>query len=233
MYHLVEHHVGGLALEREPPRKHLVDHGAQGEDVRAPVRLISVAPGLLWGHVIRRPHDHVSPGQGLARAADLGDAEVHHLDVVVHSVLVAEEYVLRLQVAVHDVPVMHRLQGRSGLLQDAGHRLEAHALGAFHARLKVLAGQILHDDVWQPIWRMVEVDDVHDVGMPQLAGDQGLAVEALHRHLIAGNVGEQDLDGEPARQAGMLRLIHRPHPTLSNESGDAVGVLKYLAEKGL
>ena len=93
-------------MEGAPPREHLVEAGAEREDVGPAVD--GLALHLLGGHVARRSDDDVAlrlevrgpafPLEGGVGREELGEAEVEHLHVPVRR----EEDVLGLQVAVDE-----------------------------------------------------------------------------------------------------------------------------------
>jgi hypothetical protein len=126
---------GGLALERSPPRQHLVHDAAQREDVRP--RVGHVPAHLLGRHVAHRPEHgarvrgprerrraRVRPGARRRRALLPGEAEVEDL----HPPVVRQEQVLGLEVAVDDPLVVRG--GKTprhlrGVLRDRAHRERA------------------------------------------------------------------------------------------------------------
>ena len=108
-----EHFAEARPREGKLAGGHLVHHAAQRVDVAAAVDAVRHAAGLLGRHVRRRAHHHA--GLGLAGAlalvvGELGDAEVHHLDEVLLSLVDDEVDVVRLQVAVDDLVLVRRLE---------------------------------------------------------------------------------------------------------------------------
>ena len=130
---------GVVALERESPRQHFVEHDARGVDVRARVR--AVAPRLLGRHVVHRAERLLRERVG--GVGEAGDAEVSDLDAAVAK----HHDVLRLDVAVDDAARM-RVRERLHDLRDEVQRLTPVELAAlFHILLERDAVDELHDDI--------------------------------------------------------------------------------------
>ena len=118
--HVREHaarHVGdgAGAVEGHLAGEHLV--GDDGERVLVDARVEHAAEELLGRHVRHGADDGVDGGE-LGRAADLGHAEVDDLDVAV----AAQDDVLRLQIAMDDVPGVRHVE-RGGDVADDAQRL--------------------------------------------------------------------------------------------------------------
>ena len=115
--------IGEVALrERQGARHQAEERHAEGVEVGA---VIDGFPRRLLGsHVVRRSADH---GRGAAHLLDrLGQPEIHDL----HHALAREEQVRRLDVAVHDPPLVRVLEARGDLDPEPGgvERGEAPAL---------------------------------------------------------------------------------------------------------
>ncbi len=108
IHHLVDD--GGRTLPGEGllAGEHLVEHGAEREDVRAMVD--AAAGGLLGGKVARGAQHHARLGK--AGITQLGDAEIHHLD----GAAVGDHQVGGLQVAVDDACLVGKGHGRADLI---------------------------------------------------------------------------------------------------------------------
>jgi hypothetical protein len=75
-----------------------------------------------------------------------------------------------------------------------------------------------------PLGRQVEIEDLNDVGVPQRRGHLGLAPKALEDLLAAAHLGQQDLDGVAAGEAGVAGLVDLPHSTGPDQADDAIGI---------
>ena len=96
---------GGLALERDLPRRHLVEDEPERELIRS--RVGGLSRSLFGRHVLHRSDEHPVPRAGEGRhlgidgprgRRELGETEVQNLDETV----LAHHDVLRLQIPVHD-----------------------------------------------------------------------------------------------------------------------------------
>ena len=114
-----------VAVERPRAGDHLVEHDAEGEDVRA---VVDGAPlGLLGRHVGGGAEDHALHGQcasvvsrltsgpGAGLLAQLGETEVEDLDVLV----VGDHDVAGLEVAVDQATLVGRPERLGDLHPDA------------------------------------------------------------------------------------------------------------------
>ncbi len=211
---------GGLAGE------HLVDDGAEREDVGALVDLVVLAGRLLGRHVLRRAEQRGLLRLDGLRAADLGDAEVEDLrdiDDAVLDLLRHEEDVLRLEVAVDDAFAVRGGERAADLAEDRHHAVERERAG-----LEVLrerrALEVLEHEVGRAVGHHVVVGDADDVRMAEPGGDLGLALEAA-QDLFAGEVGVQELDRDLlAGQPAMRRQEDRAHAATADQGFDRVGL---------
>ena len=114
-----------FAFEGTPADEHLVEHGAEGPNIRALVDVLSFC--LLRAHIRGRSQDHTDPSSiprdgGGRRAAGigrvlhegLGQAEVQDFDLAVRRQL----DVGRLQVTMNDPALVRFLQGVRNLVGD-------------------------------------------------------------------------------------------------------------------
>ncbi len=190
---LLHHHRRRGRLERTLPGDQLVEHGAEGPDVRAGVD--GPAVGLLRRHVRGRADDHAEPRVELAVAVrHARDPEVDELGRDLARGPAREEDVLGLDVAVDDVlPVRggERAHDRDEDLERLLHREPA-------ARREVApqAGaveQLLHDVV-RPVAPLPDLEHVDDVGVVDARRRARLAAEAVHHVRSPGDVRVQHLE---------------------------------------
>ena len=181
-----------LAVKGHLAGEHLVHHHAH----RVQIALLvgHLAPGLLRREVVHAAQGRAG-GAALVQGGGLaglqpGDAEVGHL----HPALVVHQYVLGLDVPVHDavsMGVVHRRQ-YADRHADGGIRVDRAAL-ADHL-LERLAVHVLHHDVAH-VAVDAHVQHVHDVLVGDLAGRLGLAAEPAHEFLVGFVLRAQHLDG--------------------------------------
>jgi hypothetical protein len=203
----------GVALERAPAADHLVEHGAEREDVAAAVHL--EAPYLFRRHVPDGAQHHRSCEGGRRRRErrligggrfdDLCDSEVEDLDPLV----ARDPDVVGLEIAVHDPQLVSGRQPR-GQLRRPCHRdgpgkgtpLEPAPQGG-------ALEQFRHQEE-----RAIVLPDVvqrQDVGVVQAGHDPRFAFEALPSFAGLRNLRRQQLDRHVAAEPGVVGLVHLSH----------------------
>ena len=218
-----DHVARAVPLECLPARQELVEDRPEGEDVRA---LVHGLPAELLGRdVADRPDDR--PGRGVPRLGRgvrvgrrerdaLGQPEVQDLDVV----LGGNEDVFRFQVAVdHALAVRGREPLRD--LERIVDRLPLRNRRALEPGAQGLSFQQLGHGEGDPALRL-EVVDGQDVRMRQRRHGLGLALEALQRVPVRGQVFRQDLDRDLPLELPVPRPIHLPHPARPEGRKDLV-----------
>ncbi len=201
--------------------EHLVDHGAEGEEIRAVIHLLAL--DLLRRHVADRAHDRPRHRRAageravLASRGLLGEAEVQDL----HPPVVRQEEVGRLEVAVHDPLVVGGGETR-GQLPRGVQALAQRQRAALQPLLQSLALQQLGDHVGHAVLG-ADVEHREDVGMVEGAGRARLVLEAAKLRLVGQAVPRQDLDGDLAAQPRIARPVHLSHAAGAEQFQDLVG----------
>ena len=211
---------GVVALERESPRQHFVEHDARGVDVRA--RVCAVAPRLLGRHVVHRAERLLRERVG--GVGEAGDAEVSDLDAAVAK----HHDVLRLDVAVDDAARM-RVRERLHDLRDEVQRLTPVELAAlFHILLERDAVDELHDDVLRRGAR--HVIDRNDVRVGKHRDGLGFIVEAAAEIRVAREIAFQYLDRHKAVEPVALGLIDHCHAAAADQLKQLIAVVQHSAD---
>jgi hypothetical protein len=185
----------------------LVEDAAQGVDVGPAVELAVLAGGLLRGHVLGRAHGHAAAGERARAGAvlglvhDLGQAEVGDPGLAVGR----DHDVPGLEVAVDDAPGVGVVQGPGHLLDQLQALADVERL-AGDDLVERVALDVVHGVVGLAL-EGLELVDGHDVGVLELGGAGGLAVEALH--LLGRGVlgGEQHLHGHHPAELRVQGLV--------------------------
>ena len=214
------------ALERLPAGDHLVDHGAEREDVGARVGLFAVE--LFRRHVLQGAEDRASAGQpsGRRRAggsggngrrrAQLGEAEVEDVRPSLR-----EHHVARLQVPVHDAPAVRLVEGVGDLDRVPERPVQRHRAPG-QPLLQRLALQVLHHQVVDAVV-LPDVEDRTDVRVAQGGQRLRFALEPLLQRGIARGAGPQDLDRHGPVEARVVRAIDLAHAAGFDQRLDSVG----------
>jgi len=205
----------GAAIQPLPDRD-LVEHDAEREDVAAVIDVL--ARRLLRRHVAELAGQHLGARVLAARARD---PEIDHL----HEAVLRDEQVRRRDIEVDDV---ERLAGqrrafraalRVKIAQPRGRladqldrvleRQEPAVRDAAPAQLvELLTDDVLHRDVRDAVV-LVDVVDVHDVGVVELRADLRLVEEHLDDPRIIGELRAQLLDHDFLLEAGHRRLARQ------------------------
>ncbi len=226
-------------LVRRTPRHRLVEHHPQGPDVRAVVDVLHRAR-LLRRHVEWRAQDRPGAGEpargavgaDVARvAADLGHAEVEHLDDARALLALGEEDVGRLDVAVEDAGLVRLGHADARLGGDAQRHVRPQGAQAPEHVLQVLADEVLQHHVGaRGLGIDAGVEAAGDVLGVDGPGRLRLALEAGQHGDAVGQVLVDDLDGDHAAAARVLGGVDRAHATGAEEALDPVLSVESLAE---
>ncbi len=209
-------------LEREAAGHHLVDHDAQGPDVRAGIR--RHAPELLRGHVGRRAHGHAGPRQARL-VAQAGDAEVQELDLPAgrqsRCQARCQDNIRRLHVAVHHPPLMGAGEAGGDLgghLDRLGHRQGA-AVQPAAQRLPLVEG---HGDEQRAVLGLADLVDGADVGMVDLRSGPCLAQEPPLLLLGGAALAGEELQRHQAAELQVAGLVDHAHAAAAEALQDLI-----------
>ena len=208
--------------ERQPAGQHLEqDHPGR---VQVGPAVDRVPAELVGGHVRRRPpgDDHPGPGQPRRRqagpAGQVGQPEVHDLEVLVWGAGVDHHQVGRLQVPVDDPAGVGRLQGVAQAPGQPGGPVQPDPPDLLEELFEGGAGDELQDHARAGVVVHPGVQDADDVRVPQAGGVPRLPLEELPGPRAVVPVGPHHLDddgrgrvvGRPAG-VGLPRAAHAQH----------------------
>ncbi|MNS73448.1 hypothetical protein D3C72_1068910 [compost metagenome] len=158
-------------------------------------------------------------------------AEVHQLDAAV----VEQNDVVRLDVAVDDAVGVGVVQGAADLGADVDELLDAEGLAHVDVVLEGLAlEQLHHHEVALAFLEVVE--DADDVGVLELAGRLGLALEARDDVFFLVGLHQpahrQLLDGHLAAEPVILGEVNHAHAAPTELAEDFIGFEQHRVHRG-
>ncbi len=218
-----------VGVEGGHARAHLVEDDAERIHVGPVVH--SAARALLGRHIMRRPEDLTRPSELAGGPADLGDAEVQHLDEVRVTPPADEIDVVRLEVPVDDAHLVGRPQRSTELLGDVHHAHGLHAHLLLDRTGQVDAVQELHDEVRGFVGEFTEVADVDDVLVADRRRALRFLAEAGDDLLITGDIRAEHLDRQRLVQDDVAGLVDQPHAAFAEDLLDLVATVDGLADE--
>ncbi|GAA5020952.1 hypothetical protein GCM10025734_75670 [Kitasatospora paranensis] len=201
--------------------EHLVDHAGEAVDVAPAVDRFAV--DLLGGDVVEGADELADGGETGERQRLLGEPEVGEVDVlgVVAVGTLGDQDVARFDVAVDEFVGVRRVQRRGDLGGDPDGLAQRQRPLAVQQGPQVAAADVAHRDEEQAVGLpgLVDRDDVRVVDGGR---DLGLAGEPLAEHVVAGQVGGEQLDGDGAAQAQVLGAVDDGHTAPADHFVEAV-----------
>ena len=168
-------------------------HDAEGVDISAGCDALK-PHGLFWRHIVRSSEGDASLGELLLRALQAGEAEVEDLRDLFAVLIVDEEDILGLEIAVDDAALVGLSQGAGDASRDIDDALErelaAHLLGDGEP-IKVLHRHV--EDAGVFIDAAVEEHD--DISVIHPGDGFGLTQEAIADDRVGHVVVFEDLKG--------------------------------------
>ncbi len=214
-----------VSFERHAAGEHLEGDGPERVHVRTCIHRI--ARQLFGRGVGNRADELVRGGEpGGVRGFENGrDAKVHDfVDALAWRELVGDD-VGRLQVAMHDAAGVGELERMTELRNDTRHFGHAQPAGCDFIRERSAAEQFHHEE-GVAVGVEIEVEDRHDIGMPELCARAALTHEPLARVLRVA--GMDDLDRDLVSKQHAARPKHSAHTTGRNGRHDLVPAVEHL-----
>ena len=213
-----------VAGEGHVAREHLEEDDPDLIDVAAPVNLCG--HDLLGAHVFRRAEGHAGRGRrelaGIGRV-ELGDAEVDQLHEVAVPLIVDDEDVRGLDVAVEDASRVSRREALAELPGDEGgpERLDGPLLvDELGDRSPV---QTLHRDKGDALLGGAIVEDPHNVLVQERADHAALLHEPREGIHALSEVALEDLDRRELPRGDVMGIEDRRHAPRRDETFEAPG----------
>jgi hypothetical protein len=220
----VEYCCRGVAAERQASCDDLVQHHAEGEQVRPPVR--GLAARLLRRHIRNGAHYRPGLSQAWGRGGDrlelgswheLRETEVEEL----HVAILGNHHVFRLDVAVNHAVSVRRRQTVDDLQRELEHALYRQLRPVDHAAQRGTGEQLHHDE--GPARVLVDCMDRGEIRVVQRREQVCFACEASRVVGVAHNDLRKHFDGYLALELRIERAINLPHAARANPRDDLVG----------
>jgi hypothetical protein len=208
-----EHGADARAVERQAPREQLVRDDAERPHVHARVDVLRAAH-LLGGHVRRRPERRGGAGEALralvvARVHGLREPEIDDLHAQRAEFVPCEEQVRALHVAVDDAERVGGAEPRARLEQQRHRALGRERAFALDDGREVAPLEELHREVGGAALEHADVQHAHDVRVRDPPRRRRLAHEAGAHLGVRGHRGLEQLHGDAATRAHVLRREDR------------------------
>jgi len=213
----------GRQLVRQHTHQQAMEHQTEGVDVRPGVDILT-AQGLR-AQVIGGADDPVGQGVrcfvGRRVVERLGNAEVDDLGQWA-SLLLGNEDVRRLEVAVDDALLVRVLYARTDRLEDLQAIADTEATPVA-VRDQGSAGHVLHGDVGRSVVGGAGVEYLGNGGMTHTGEGPRLGTETQDRLPILAAEANH-LEGHPAANGlALLGQVDHAHSALTEHLGDAIG----------
>src|SRR5208282_4610246 len=222
----IEDHGGCVAGERQRAGRHLIEDGAEREQISARIECFSAC--LFRRHVsngangrtrTRKVSRRVLGGPDgfhVKSADELGQTEVQNL----HRASLRNEYVRRFDIAVDDSFCVRGIKGVGELNADVKQAVQRQRT-AGKLGVQTLAFQQLHRNERLAAVVLYSVDGA-DVGMIKGRRGAGFEQKTLQRGGIAGKIRREKLQGHATSEAEILGFVNYAHSTAAELAGDSV-----------
>jgi hypothetical protein len=179
---------------------------------------ISLAPLACSHHRAGGGHAHLAVERIELRYTEVEDLH----EVALAGDLLAQEDVVRLQIAMDDARAVRSFEAGEQLLDDRRDLARGDATTRVDALGQRHAVEELHHHVERAVRQRSEIQHLDDVLRPDASGRLGFALEALHGVGARGQRGQQHLDGHLAMDADVRALVHGTHRAAANLAHDAI-----------
>jgi hypothetical protein len=205
MHDYVRRRKRSVTLERAPPGEHLAQHHPQRPEIRPAIYRFAL--DLLRGHVGHGPQRCARPGK--ACVARLCESEIQDL----HRAVGQQHQIARLQVAMHDPRAVGTCEPLGGLTRDLDRLADRQRALPRQSRLERFPGVERHRQEEPAVRALPDLVDGAQVGVIEGGGRSRLMEEARLGGGVKLKLGQEELQGDPAAQVGVLGEVDDPHST--------------------
>ena len=238
----MENHRRRVSTERQFTGGHVIEHHPERKQIRARVHFL--ASSLFGRHVRHRSQQRARRAQQFFRERGLrGDADCFRDRAVLrrqlcqaeiqdlHLAVLRDQYVFRLQVAMHHAFGVRRVQRVGDLDAEFDDLLDFQRL-SMDSLPQVRPFQPLHHDE-RLVLEFDDVVDRADVRVIQRRGGARLSIQAFQGKRVAGKFRGQEFKRHNAPQPRVFSLIDNTHPALAQFREHAVLSNGFADHRGL
>jgi len=216
---------------------HLIEHGAEGEEIRAGVELFAARllrrhighgsqSGARAGQVRYRPNGlRAGVGHGPRRNRELGQSEVQDLGLAARG----NKDVRGLDVAVDHAAAVGSFQSVNDLNSKFKQALQRQRAGAQPGIQRHAIKQLHGDEV--AAFEFVHLKDGADIVVVEVGGGAGFALKSFECDRVTGHAFGKELEGNAPAKADVFRLIDLSHAPAADHAEDAI-VADCLSDHG-
>ena len=225
--------VGIVAVEGGFAGEHLVEDDRPRVDIGSLIERAKVSASLFGGHVERCSNAQSCARDGNRRFVhDLGDAEVHELDVIGGAVFFDQKDIFGFEIAVNDLEGMDAIHCGGDLAGDMEDTFTRETILFFDGGFERFAFQEFHCVVIADAFGVSEVGDINDVFVSEFASGEGFAAEAFGGLSVGGELGVEDLDRKIGAEFSVFCAINDAEAAFTFALEEAI-IANHASYKGI
>src|SRR2546423_1003202 len=167
------------------------------------------------------------------RFSELRDPKIKHLNSITTKSVRLEPDVIGFQIAMDDALLMCFMNGRANLLQNIYDPIERQAILLEQHVTQGAPVEVFHHQIgnaFSAAAREPKISNINNVRMAQAARRACFTLEALDEFFVAHELRRNQFQSHVTLSPKMRRQIHRAHAALSEQTLEAILVVKYLSD---